>query len=110
MATPEVVVALTTFGDEASAERVVQALVEARLIACGTLLSGARSIYRWEGKVERASEVVVLLKTTAERVEALVAALPGLHPYELPELVVLPVTAGLPGYLKWVAGEVGFNG
>jgi periplasmic divalent cation tolerance protein len=106
MRAPSVVVALTTFGDEDTAVAVVRELVERRLVACGTLLPGARSLYRWRGEVADAPEVVVLLKTTVDRVEALTATLPEVHPYEVPELVVLPVTAGLPAYLAWVAGEV----
>jgi periplasmic divalent cation tolerance protein len=102
----DVVLALTTCADEASAVALVRALVERRLVACGTLLPGARSVYRWRGAVEDTTEVVVLLKTTAARVDALREALPGLHTYEVPELLVFPAAGGLPAYLAWVAGEV----
>jgi periplasmic divalent cation tolerance protein len=107
MAGSTVVVALTTFGDEETAAAVVRELVERRLVACGTLLPGARSLYRWQGELADAREVLVVLKTTAERVEALTATLPEVHPYDVPELLVLPVAGGLPAYLAWVAGEVG---
>lgn len=101
-----VVVALTTLPPQADGEAFVRALLEARLVACGTLLPGARSIYRWEGAIESASETVVLLKTTAAQVEALKQQLPTLHPYDVPELLVLPCDDGFPPYLAWVQQAV----
>ena len=103
---PEVVVAMTALPPAANAAAFVTALLDARLIACGTLLPGARSLYRWEGRVEDAAETLVLLKTTAEQLPLLRAQLPLLHPYAVPELLVLPSTGGLPAYLDWVRGEV----
>jgi len=94
-----------TCPDQASAERLATALVEERLVACATLLPAARSIYRWQGAIEQADEVLVLLKTTRARYPALEARLPALHPYELPELVAVESAAGLPAYLHWVAAE-----
>ena len=94
-----------TCPDDASAERLATALVEERLVACATLLPAARSIYRWQGAIEQADEVLLLLKTTHARYPALEARLPALHPYELPELVAVESTAGLPAYLQWVAAE-----
>ena len=85
---------------------MVRALVDARLVACGTLLAGARSIYRWQGEVTEEPEVVVLLKTDATRWEALAAAIRERHPYDVPELLALPVERGLDEYLSWLAGEV----
>jgi periplasmic divalent cation tolerance protein len=105
-----VVLALTTCADEATAVALVRALVEQRVVACGTLLPRARSIYRWQGVVEDAAEVVVLLKTTVERVATLKTVLPSLHAYDVPELVVVPVSDGLPAYLEWVARETGAGG
>src|SRR2546426_1833591 len=99
-------VVLTTLATEAEARKLVRALVEARLVACGTLLTGARSIYRWQGDVTEESEVVVLLKTDAARWEGLAAAVRRLHPYEVPELLALPVPRGLDEYLSWLASEV----
>ncbi len=77
-----------------------------RLVACGTLLPGARSIYRWEGKVTEEGEVVVLLKTDASKWSALCAAVRAKHPYRVPELLALPVERGLDLYLSWLASEV----
>lgn len=102
----QALVVITTLGSEADARALVTALLDDRLIACGTLLPAARSIYRWEGKVTEAPEVVVLLKTDAARWEALRASIERLHPYRVPELLALPVTAGLERYLSWLASEV----
>ena len=101
------ITALTTAPSAAAAKRLVRALVERRLIACGTVLTGAVSIYRWQGAVVEEDEVVVLLKTTAERWAELAATLPGLHPYEVPELLALPVADGHPPYLAWVRAKTG---
>jgi len=103
---PTALVVLTTLANDADARALVTALVAARLVACGTLLPGARSIYRWEGQVTEEGEVVVLLKTDASRWEALCAAVRERHPYQVPELVALPVDRGLERYLSWVTGEV----
>lgn len=97
--------AITTLPTAEAAATLTQALVERRLIACGTILAGAASIFRWKGAVERATEAVVLMKTTAERLEQLKLALPGLHPYDVPELLVLPVTDGLDSYIAWLKTE-----
>jgi periplasmic divalent cation tolerance protein len=102
----QALVVITTLGTEAHARALVTALVEQRLIACGTLLPAARSIYRWEGKVTEQSEVVVLLKTDAARWNALCTMIEQRHPYQVPELLALPVTAGLDRYLSWLASEV----
>lgn len=102
----QALVVLTTLGNETDARALVTALVEDRLIACGTLLPGARSIYRWEGRVGEESEVVVLLKTDTAHWEALRAAVERRHPYQVPELLALPVVHGLDRYLSWLADEV----
>lgn len=98
---------ITTLGSEADARALVTALLDERLIACGTLLPGARSIYRWEGRVTEEQEVVVLLKTDAAQWGALRDAVERRHPYQVPELLALPVTLGLERYLSWLASEVG---
>lgn len=98
-------VALTTLGNPAQARQLVRKLVDERVIACGTVLPGATSVYRWQGKVAEEAEVVVLLKTTKARWDALQAAVEAQHPYEVPELLALPVVAGLERYLDWVASE-----
>jgi periplasmic divalent cation tolerance protein len=99
-------VALTTLATEAEARALVTALLEARLIACGTLIPGARSIYRWEGAVTEEAEVVVLLKTDDSKWDALCGAVRERHPYQVPELLALPVEHGLDLYLSWLTNEV----
>jgi periplasmic divalent cation tolerance protein len=94
------VVVLCTFPDVEKARAIAAELVERRLAACVNLLPGVESIYRWEGKVERAGEVLAVIKTT--RYPELETALKELHPYEVPEILALPVAAGLAGYLKWL--------
>lgn len=88
--------------DPATAERLATAVVEERLAACASVLPGMLSVYRWQGAVERADEVLLLAKTPADRLSALVERLQALHPYELPEVVAVQAAAGLPGYLGWV--------
>jgi periplasmic divalent cation tolerance protein len=100
-------VAMTTLEDPMQAEQLVRRLVDDRLVACGTVLPAARSVYRWEGAVTAASETVVLLKTTGARWAELVAAVERHHPYSLPELIALPIVAGLPAYVTWMASETG---
>lgn len=102
----DVVVALTSLPPNADGPAFVRALLEQGLIACGTLLPGGRSLYRWQGQIEDAEETVVLLKTTAACVPLLREHLPSQHPYEVPELLVLTAADGLPAYLAWVRGEV----
>jgi periplasmic divalent cation tolerance protein len=87
------------------AERIGTAIVEEGLAACANLLPGMRSIYRWKGAVERADEIVVLLKTTPSRFDALEARVRELHPHETPCVVALPITQGSAPYLDWIAAE-----
>ncbi|HEX8961749.1 MAG TPA: divalent-cation tolerance protein CutA [Rhodocyclaceae bacterium] len=101
----ETLVAITTLPDAASARTLAARLVELRVAACVNILAPCRSVYRWLGKVEEAEEVPLLIKTTAERYGDLEAAIRAAHPYELPEIVALPVARGLPDYLAWVAAE-----
>jgi len=95
---------LSTCPDATTARRIADALVDARLAACVSVLPGVASTYRWEGQVERAEEVLLLIKTTHDAWPALQARLPDLHPYELPELLAVEA-AGLPAYLEWIARE-----
>jgi periplasmic divalent cation tolerance protein len=104
---PSHLVVLTTLPDPEAAHRFVRTLVEARVVACGTILGDARSVYRWQGAIEEAAEVQVILKTRRERWDALVEAVREAHPYDVPELLALPVDAGLPDYLRWVDDETG---
>lgn len=105
MATTAVVV-LTSLANELDARALVTALVSERLIACGTLLPAARSIYRWEGELTEEGEVVVLLKTDVSQWEALCRSVREKHPYQVPELLALPVDRGLDLYLSWLTSEV----
>ncbi|HUW38774.1 MAG TPA: divalent-cation tolerance protein CutA [Rhodocyclaceae bacterium] len=95
----------TSLPDAASAQTLAAALVEQRLAACVTILAPARSVYRWAGRIERADEIPLLIKTQAARYEALEAAIRSFHPYELPEIVAVPVALGLPAYLAWIEAE-----
>lgn len=107
MAGTDVVVALTTCAGRAEAEALANALVEEQLCACVNIVGPITSVYRWQGKVERGEEFLCIAKTLASMVAPLQARLPQLHGYDVPELVVLPVTAGLPSYLAWVGSSVG---
>jgi periplasmic divalent cation tolerance protein len=101
----EVVAVLVSAPDVETARRIGRALVEERLAACVNLVPGVSSIYRWRGAVEEAAEVLLVAKTRAARADALAARVRALHPYELPEVVVLPVRGGSRAYLQWVAAE-----
>lgn len=103
----DVVLAVSTAPDPDTAERIARVLVEERLAACVNVLPGVASLYRWEGEVRREPEVMLLLKTRRTRVEALGTRLAELHPYEVPEFVVVTLEAGLPSYLAWVRDETG---
>jgi periplasmic divalent cation tolerance protein len=96
---------LTNLPDRAAAERIAENLVGAKLAACVNILAPCRSVYRWKGEVQHDEEHPVLIKTTAERYPALEQALRAAHPYELPEIIAVPIERGLPAYLAWVAGE-----
>ena len=89
--------------DRATGQRIAEALVAEGLAACVNVLPGVHSVYRWQGGVEHADEVLLLAKTTRARMDALQARLLELHPYELPELLAVEAAGGLPAYLDWVA-------
>lgn len=95
-------IVLVTCGSLAEAKKLARALVEARLAACGNILTGVRSIYRWKGKVESAGETLVILKTSRPRFVALRREVERLHSYDTPEIVALPITAGARKYLAWI--------
>jgi periplasmic divalent cation tolerance protein len=103
----QVCLALTTCPDEGTARRIASALVDERLAACVNIVPDLTSVYRWEGAVETAPECLLLDKTRQERLEALRQRLDELHPYDLPELVAVPVDGGSPAYLRWVVEETG---
>ena len=96
------VIVLTTLGADADASSLARTLVEERLAACVNVLAPMTSTYQWKGTIEQDREQQLVIKTTAARVPALEARLRDLHPYELPELLVLPVSTGSDAYLRWM--------
>jgi periplasmic divalent cation tolerance protein len=102
----EVLLVLTNLPDRNSAQNIAHKLIENQAAACVNMLAECSSVYRWQGKVESASEIPLLIKTTRSaypRVEELIRMY---HPYELPEIIAVSVAAGLPAYLEWVSQEV----
>ncbi|OGA20585.1 MAG: cation tolerance protein CutA [Betaproteobacteria bacterium RIFCSPLOWO2_02_FULL_67_19] len=95
----------TNLPDRAAAEKLAEALVAQRVAACVSILGPCRSVYRWQGAVQKQDEHLMLIKSTADRYAALEAAIRAAHPYELPEIVAVPIERGLPAYLEWVAAE-----
>ena len=100
---PRICLILTTVPNRETAERIAHVLVESRLAACVHIVPGLRSIYRWQGTVETADEVQLVIKTSAARYRVIEETIRCHHPYELPEILVVPVADGLPAYLRWVA-------
>ena len=95
-------IVLTTASSRDEAKRIAKALVEGRLAACVNLVDGVESIYRWQGEVEEAAEVLLLIKTNVEKLEALETAVRRLHSYEVPEFLIFEVNGGSAAYLKWL--------
>ncbi len=96
---------LTNLPDRAAAERLADSLIEQRVAACVNILAPCLSVFRWKNDVQRDEEHPMLIKTTVERYPALEAAIRAGHPYELPEIIAVPIERGLPAYLDWVAAE-----
>lgn len=101
----ETLLILTNLPDEAAARALAAHLVESRLAACVNIMAPCRSVYYWHGQLEETAEVPLLIKTTSSGYAALEAAVREHHPYELPEIIAVPVTRGLPAYLAWIAAE-----
>jgi periplasmic divalent cation tolerance protein len=101
----DVVLVLTNLPDRETALSMANTLIEEKLAACVNVLGECTSVYRWKGAVENAAEIPLLIKTAASRYAALEAAIRKLHPYELPEIIAVPLAHGLPEYLQWVADE-----
>jgi periplasmic divalent cation tolerance protein len=96
---------LTNLPDVASAEKLAHALIESRAAACVNVLAACRSIYRWEGAVEMAAEIPLLIKTTRAAYPQVEEIVRVQHPYDVPELIAIPITHGLPAYLDWLSKE-----
>lgn len=101
-----IVVGFVTAPDRAVAEKIVDTLVQEQLIACGNIANGVFSIYRWQGAVERADEILIILKTTEQAAAEVVGRIRDLHPYDVPEVLFFPVTIGYEAYMQWVRDSV----
>ena len=101
----QVLLILTNTPDEATAHAIARTLVEQRLAACVNVLPAVRSVYQWQGTLEEAVEVTLLIKSTRSRYTEMEAAIKAAHPYDVPEIIALPVSDGLPTYLQWVVAE-----
>ena len=101
----ETLLVLTNLPDRDAALRLAEGLIERRVAACVNVLGGCTSVYRWQGRVETAAEVPVLIKSTQGAYARLEEAIKSLHPYELPEIIAVPLAGGLPAYLQWVDAE-----
>lgn len=99
------ILVITNFPDRASALALAQKLVDARLAACVNVLADCISVYRWQGKIESASEVPVFIKTLVQHYPKVEQAIKAGHPYELPEIIAVPISNGLPAYMQWIAAE-----
>ncbi len=105
--TDSYMVVFNTCPDRATADAVAQALVELNLAACVNIVPGIRSVYRWRGRIEIGEEQLLIIKTSASRYATLERELRARHPYELPEIIALPITDGLAPYLAWIDEQVG---
>ncbi|MDP1717574.1 MAG: divalent-cation tolerance protein CutA [Burkholderiales bacterium] len=101
----DAIMVITNLPDRDAAVRMAEMLVEKRLAACVNVLAACTSVYRWQGAIETAQEVPLLIKTRGALYPEVEAAIREAHPYELPEIVAVPLCYGLPGYLEWVAAE-----
>lgn len=106
----QTILVLTNVADAPAAQLLARQLVAQKLAACVNCLPGVQSVYRWQGAIEEAGEVTLLIKTTQARYAELEAAIKTLHPYQLPEIIALPIVAGLPGYLDWIVQETKKDG
>lgn len=100
------IIVLTTCENSQDAQTIAETLVEKRLAACVNILPGLKSVYRWQGKVEKAGELLLLIKTRRGLFEQLSAELARIHPYEVPEVIALPLIDGAPAYLGWLEKEL----
>jgi periplasmic divalent cation tolerance protein len=103
----KVLLALSTFPDQETAREISNELVTKKLAACANILPGVESIYRWKEKIESGNETLVLFKLSEDRQSAFQEKLRSLHPYEVPEIIFVPISSGLPEYLRWVTENCG---
>ncbi len=101
----DVILVFCTCPDDDTAQALAQHLVERRLAACVNLLPPMRSVYRWQGQIEQSQEVQLLIKTCGDRLQALSAAITEQHPYDVPEILAVSASAGLPPYLDWIRAQ-----
>ena len=99
------VIIMTNFPDRVSALALAKELVDQRLAACVNVLSECSSVYRWKNEIEHADEVPVLIKTLSQNYPQVESLVRRMHPYELPEIIAVPVVEGFPGYMQWIADE-----
>ena len=102
----EEIVILITAGSSAEAAAIARALVDEHLAACVNIMPGVRSLFFWEGKSREAAEALLLCKTTMPRLESFITRVKSLHSYTVPEIIALPIAAGLPAYLEWIRTSV----
>ena len=100
--TGKIVLALSTFPDRETAQKISNQLVTEKFAACANILPAMESIYRWKDKIESGNETLVFFKLSKDRQSAFQEKLRSLHPYEVPEIIFVPITSGLPDYLHWV--------
>lgn len=101
----EPVIIITNLPDKRTAVILAEALINQQLAACINILSPCASIYRWQGNIESAEEIPVLIKTRRQHYERVEQLIKMMHPYELPEVIMVPIMSGLPAYLQWIADE-----
>ncbi len=103
----KILLALSTFPDSETARRISNELVAQKFVACANILPSVESIYTWKGKIEKADETLVFFKLSEDRQTAFQEKLRSLHPYDVPEIIFVPISSGLPDYLRWVADNCG---
>ena len=101
----KILLALSTFPDQETAREISNELVTKKFAACGNILPGVESIYRWKEKIESGNETLVLFKLSEDRQSAFQEKLRSVHPYEVPEIIFIPISSGLPEYLRWVTAN-----
>jgi periplasmic divalent cation tolerance protein len=97
---------ISTVADQATAELIARRVLQQRLAACINIIPGVTSIYRWQGEIEKSSELILLIKSRADHIDAITETIRSLHPYQLPEIIALPLTAGLPAYFDWIDNQL----